>query len=104
MRNNGSSLPDVASISRLIDTLRDYALKSAREQWAEHMSDTYLAPCLTSWDAVAWFEFSQDWRVVDYLLSDAKKAKVLMRSLQCCLQWYGQNEIEDVLQRARIVN
>lgn len=104
MQSNVPSLPDIGTISRLIDTLRDYALRSAHEQWGEHMSETYLPPRLDSWDAFAWFELSGDWQVVDYLLSDTNQARRLMNSLQSCLQWYGQQELDERLLRMRIAN
>jgi len=103
MENNVVSLPDVGKISGLITALRDYAVKSAREQWAQNMSSVYLTPRLRCWDECAWFELAKDWQVVNYLLSDLSGAWVLMRSLHFCLQWYGQAEI-DRLQCMKIPN
>jgi hypothetical protein len=97
------TLPDVEKISGLITALSDYAEKSAREQWAKNMSTVYLPPRLRCWDECAWFELAKDSQVVNYLVSDAAGAWVLMRSLYFCLQWYGQAEI-DRLQRMGISN
>jgi len=95
MGNNAiASRPDVEKISKLITAISEYAVKSAREQWAQHMSSVYLPPRLRCWDECAWFELARDWEVVNYLLSDLASAWVLMRSLHFCLQWYGQNEID----------
>ena len=94
MGNNELPLPELAKLSRLISALREYALKSARDQWAKNTSAAYLTPSLDSWDTLAWFELAKDWEVVNYLLSDAARARRLMRSLHFCLQWYGQNEID----------
>ena len=94
MENSELPLPELGKLSRLISALRDYALKSARDQWTKNTSSAYLAPCINSWDAFAWFELAKDWEVVNYLLSDTKRAGRLMRSLHYCLQWYGQNEID----------
>jgi len=94
MENNVVSLPDVEKISGLITALSDYAVKSAREQWAQNTSAGYRTPRLRCWDESAWFELAKDWQVVDYLLSDLAGAWVLTRSLHFCLQWYGQAEID----------
>ena len=94
MENNVVSLPDVGKISELITALSDYAVKSAREQWAQNMSSVYLSPRLRCWDERAWFELAKDRQVVNYLLSDFSSAWVLMRSLHFCLQWHGQAEID----------
>jgi len=103
MENNVVSLPEVEKISGLITALRDHAVKSAREQWAQNMSSAYLPPRLRCWDECAWFELAKDWEVVNYLLSDSSGAWVLMRSLHFCLKWYGQAEI-DRLQSMKILN
>ena len=94
MENNIVSLPDVGKISELITALSDYAVKSAREQWAQNMSTVYLPPRVRCWDECAWNELARDKQVVDYLLSDLAGAWVLMRSLHFCLKWYGQAEID----------
>jgi hypothetical protein len=94
MENNVVARPDVGKISELITALSDYAVKSARNQWAQNMSPVYLAPRLRCWDECAWFELAKEWQVVNYLLSDLASAWVLTRSLHFCLQWYGQAEID----------
>ncbi|HET6514803.1 MAG TPA: hypothetical protein VFG09_06540 [Thermodesulfovibrionales bacterium] len=94
-------------MSVLIHALRDYAVQNARAYYEEHLFQTYCAPCLATWDAFAWFEVVQDWELVDFLTSGTVKADRLLRSLQACLQWYGQTEIDDILARmdtARIRN
>jgi hypothetical protein len=104
MQNNGIPLPEVEKISKLIDALRDYAVKSARAYWEDHLKDTYLAPCLASWDAFMWSELVQDSELVDFLISGTDKAGLLVRSLQSCLQWYGQTELDGILSRLRIMS
>jgi len=94
MENNGLPVPELGKLSKLISALRDYALKSARDQWAKNTSAIYLTPRLDSWDAFAWYELAKDWEVVNYLLFGTTRAKRLMRSLHFCLRWYGQNEID----------
>jgi len=88
------SLPDVGKISELITALSAYAVKSAREQWAENMSTAYRPPRIRCWDEAAWLGLTNDWQIVNYLLSDVAGAWVLTRSLHFCLQWYGQAEID----------
>lgn len=104
MQNNGIPLPEVEKISKLIDALRDYAVKSARANREEHLKDTYQSPCLASWDAFMWFELVQDWELVDFLTSGTDKAALLVRSLQSCLQWYGQTELEKIHLRLKILS
>ena len=101
MENNVVSLPDVGKISGLVSALSDFAVKSAREQWAQNMSSVYRPPRVRCWDEGAWLEHAQDCEVVNYLLSDLSGAWVLTRSLYFCLQWYRQAEI-DKLQRMEI--
>lgn len=98
------SLPEVEKISKLIDALRAYADVSAREHCEEHPAETYCAPCMASWDALAWFELVQEWDLIDFLVSGTNEAKLLVRSLQSCLQWFGQKALlaylaEDPLRR-----
>ncbi len=104
MQNNDIPLPGVEKISKLIDALRDYAVKSAGASFEEQMTDTYRAPSLSSWDACMWFELVQDWELSDFLISGTGKAKLLVRSLQACLQWYGQTEIEEIHSRLKIMS
>jgi hypothetical protein len=91
--HNVVSLPDVEKISKLITAIVDYAIKTARDQWAREMSPVYRAPRLRCWEECAWYELAKDLQVVNYLLSDLSGAWVLMRSLHFCLQWHGQAEI-----------
>jgi hypothetical protein len=102
MRNDDVPFPAVKQISHLIDALRDYALRSARLHCEQQMTDTYRAPFLTSWDACQWFELMHDWEIVDFLISGNDQANLLVKSLQAFLQWYGQTEVEEILERARI--
>jgi len=94
MESNVVSLPDVEKISRLVAALSGYAAKTAREQWAQQMSSVYKTPRLRCWDECAWLALTRDREVVQYLLSDLAGAWTLVRSLQFCLQWYGQAEID----------
>ena len=103
MQNSDIPLPGVEKISKMIDAVRDYAVKSARAYCEEQMTDTYRAPSLTSWDACMWFELVQDWELSDFLISGTDKAKLLVKSLQSCLQWYGQTEIEEINSRLKIM-
>jgi hypothetical protein len=86
----------VEKISKLIDALRDYAFRSARVYSEYHPKDVYNPPCLASWDALMWFELAPDWELIDFLISGSDEAKLLVKSLQSCLQWYVQNEIEEI--------
>jgi hypothetical protein len=98
------SLPDVEKISKLIDALRDYALRSARRYGEEHLVVTYDAPYLASWDALAWFELVQDRELVDFLTGGSEEARLLMWSLQTCLQWYGQSEVDEILRHLSMMS
>lgn len=104
MRNNNIRLPEVKKISRLIDGLRDHAVNSARAEWERHLTDTYSAPDLASWDDLSWFELAQDWKLVDFLLSDRWEACKLRRSLQSLLQWYGQTELDEIIEQKRLLS
>jgi hypothetical protein len=97
-------LPEVREMSIIIDALRDYAVASARACYEEHLTDMYHAPSLTSWDACMWFELLQNWKLSYFLVSGTDKAKKLVKSLQSCLQWYGQNEIDEILRRLSIMS
>lgn len=98
------SLPDVEKISKLIDALKDYSTGSARRYWEEHGMETYYAPSLAAWDVLSWFELVQDWELVSFLTGGSEEAKLLMRSLQKCLQWYGQSEVDDILRHLNIMS
>ncbi len=104
MRNNSMRLPEVEKISRLIDGLRDYAVNSARAHWEEHLTEVYCAPDLASLDDLSWFELAQDWKLVDFLLSDRWEACRLRRSLQSLLQWYGQAELDEIIEQKRLLS
>ncbi|MGO9015125.1 MAG: hypothetical protein ACLQF0_09105 [Dissulfurispiraceae bacterium] len=97
-------MPEVEKISKLIDALRYYAIKNARQYWTEHLKDIYHAPCLASWDAFMWLELVPDWELIDFLISGTDEAKLLMKSLQSCLQWFGQNEIEKIYSNLKMMS
>lgn len=88
-------LPDVEKISRLIDALKAYAVNNAQ---------AYHPPCLASWDALMWFDLVPDWELIDFLMSGTDKARLLVKSLQSCLQWFEQNEIEEIQARLKIMS
>lgn len=96
--------PEVERISRLIDALRECAINSARKQYEEHAKNAYSAPDLASWDAFAWFELAQDWKLVDFLLSDSRQACRLRRGLQSLFRWYGQNELDEIIEQKRLLS
>jgi hypothetical protein len=87
-------MPEVAKMSGLITAVSEYAIRSAREQWAQSMSSFYRVPRMVSWDRCVWLELVKDWEVVNYILSDDPRARKLMRTLHFCSQWYGQGEID----------
>jgi len=64
--------------------------------------DAYSGPLLATWDAFLWFELAQDWKMVDFLLSDWYQACRLRRSLQSLLQWYGQTELDGIIEQKRL--
>ena len=100
----GVPLPEVEKISKLIDTLGDYAIKSVRAYLEEDLKDTYHAPCLASWDVFMWFELVQDSALIDFLISGTYEAKLLVKSLQSCVEWYGQTEIEESRSRLKVMS
>ncbi len=59
-------MTEVEKISKVIDALKDYAVKNAR---VHHPKDAYNAPYLASWDALMWFELVQDRELVAFLIS-----------------------------------
>lgn len=91
-------------MSKLIDAIREYAITNACTYCKEHLTDTYEAPCVASWDALAWFELIQDWEIVDYITRDTKEAKRLQRTVQSCLHWYGQAEIDETHKRQNLMS
>ena len=104
MHGDSLPIPGVEKISRLIDALRDYALKEAGVFPGESWAASYDAPDLSIWDDFLWFELTQDWEVADFLTSGTYRAKVLLRSLQFLVEWYGQAERDEMLRRMRMVN
>lgn len=102
MQSNAMPLPEVREISKIIDAIRDYAVTSAHACHEEYPTDPYHAPSLSSWNAWMWFELVQAWTLSDFLVSGTDKAKKLVKSLQSCLQWYGQREIDELLARLKI--
>ena len=104
MHGDSLPIPIVEKISRLIDALRDYTLIEAGAFPGNSWATSYSAPDLASWDAFQWFELAQDWEIADFLASGTYRAKVLLRSLQSLVQWYGDSERNRMLQRTRIVN
>jgi hypothetical protein len=104
MHGDSLPIPGVEKISRLIDALRDYALKEAGAFPGESWAASYNAPDLALWDAFLWFELAQDWEVADFLASGTYRAKKLLRSLQSLMKWYGQAERDDMLRRMSIIN
>jgi hypothetical protein len=88
MQDNVIPLSRVEKISTLIDALRDYAFKSARACCERQLTEEYQAPSLSTWNAFMWFDLVPDWEIVAYLVSGTDRTKVLVKSLQSCLQWY----------------
>ncbi len=93
----------IEKISKLIDALKDYAVKSARAYWEGHLTDSDYPPCLASWDALMWYDLAPDWEFIDFLISGTDEAKLLLKSLQSCVQWYIQTEIEEFHSRSKIM-
>ncbi|MFI5293849.1 MAG: hypothetical protein ACHQ0Y_02350 [Thermodesulfovibrionales bacterium] len=104
MHGDSLPIPGVEKISRLIDALRNYALKEAGSFPGESWAASYNAPNLGLWDAFLWFELAQDREVVEFLTSGTYRARVLLSSLQSLMQWYGQSERDDMLRRMSIIN
>lgn len=104
MHGDSLPIPGVEKISRLIDALRNYALKEAGSFPGESWAASYNAPNLALWDAFLWFELAQDREVVEFLTSGTYRARVLLSSLQSLMQWYGQSERDDMLRRMSIIN
>ncbi len=104
MHGDSLPVPAVEKISRLIDALRDYALKKAGAFPGDSWAASYSPPDLASWNAFEWFELAQDWEVADFLASGTYRARVLLGSLQSLVQWYGNSERDEMLRRMRILN
>lgn len=45
---------------------------------------------------------SPEWDLIDFLVSDTDEAKLLVRSLQACLQWFGQKALLAYLAEERL--
>ncbi|NJD55240.1 MAG: hypothetical protein FIA94_02405 [Nitrospirae bacterium] len=97
-------LPEIREISMVVDAVRDYAVASARACCEERLTESYQAPSLASWDACMWFDLLQNWELSCFLVSGTDRAKRLLRSLQSCLQWYGQSEIAEHLKRLSVLS
>ena len=104
MHGDSLPIPGVEKISRLIDSLREDALREAGAFPGESWAASYNAPNLALWDAIIWFELAKVREVVDFLTSGTYRAKVLLSSLQSLMQWYGQAERDDILRRMSIIN
>ena len=104
MHGDSLPIPGIEKISRLIDALREYALKEAGAFPGESWAASYSAPNLALWDAFLWFELAKDWEIVNFLTSGTYRARVLLRSLQSLAQWYGQAERDEMLRRMSIIN
>ena len=104
MHGDSLPIPGVEKVSRLIDALRDYALKEAGAFPGESWAVSYSPPDLALWDAFLWFEFARDWEVADFLTSGTYRAKVLLSSLQSLMQWYWQAERDNMLRRMSKIN
>lgn len=98
------TLPEVREISKIIDAIRDYAVTSARAYYKEHVTETYHAPYLSCWDASMWFELLQNWELSNFLVSGTDNARKLVKSLQSCLQWSGQTEINEISSRIKVIS
>ena len=98
------ALPEIEKISRLCSALRDFAKRDATASFEESLRDTYYPPILSTWDSLKWFELTQDWDIVDYLVSSDKDARRLVISLQALLKWYGQKDIDNMHRRLRVMS
>jgi len=104
LKSNDMHLPEVGKISKIIDAMRTYAVVTARTCSEDHLTEKYQAPSLSSWNSVMWYELLQDWELSEFLVSGTDRANRLVRSLQCCLQWYGQGEIDEIISRLKIMS
>ena len=104
MHGDSLPIPGVEKISRLIDGLREYALKEAGAFPGESWAASYSAPELALWDDFLWFELAQDWEVVEFLTSRTYRARVLLSSLRSLMQWYGQAARDEMLRRMSVIN
>ena len=100
----GKSVPEVEKISALITALKlyiDMHAGSCRNTRSAYVFDT---PCLASWDALDWYEVIQDIELIDFLISGTKEADRLLRSLQSCIQWQMQTEVDHIRRHSRTSN
>ncbi len=104
MHGDSLPIPGVEKLSRLIEALREYALKEAGAFPGDSWAAFYSAPDFDSWNAFKWFKLAQDREVANFLASGTYRAKVLLRSLQFLAEWYGQAERDEMLRRMRILN
>jgi hypothetical protein len=104
MQNRAMAMLEIEKISRLCSALRDFAARDARASFEESLFDTYYPPVLSSWDSLKWYELTQDWDIVDFLISSDKDAWRLKSSLQALLKWYGQKDIDNMHRRLRVMS
>lgn len=95
---------EIEQASRLIGALKEFAARDARESFEGSLTDRYHAPILASWDALKWFELIQDWEIVDFLISRDRDARRLVISLQALLIWYGQEYVDELRRRMRVMS
>ncbi len=79
-------------------------LSGAPGRIGKSIRQTHMMPLILLHGTPSRFELAQDWEIVDFLTAGTDKAKLLVRSLQSCLQWYGQTEIDEILGRMRIMS
>lgn len=97
-------VPNVEKISALVTAIKLYSGMRAESFRGQHSAYALDTPRLASWDALDWYELVQDWELIDFLVSGTPKANLLVRSLQSCLQWYAQADIDEVLEVMPIIN
>lgn len=97
-------LPEIREISLIVDAVRGYAVASARACCEERLTDSYQAPSLSSWDACMWFDLLQNWELSCFPVSGTDTSKRLLGSLQACLEWYRQREIDEHLRRLSVLS
>ena len=86
-------IPEVARIGALMT-----ALILSMDQKAGNCRgfDSVPSPdikCLSSWDALDWYEVTQDTELIDFLLSGTKQGDRFVRSLQSFVQWHSRVEV-----------
>ena len=98
------SVPEVEKISALITALKLHIDMHAGSQGGPQPEFVIDTPHLASWDALDWYRVIQDIEVIDFLISGTKAADRLIRSLQSCIQWQVQTEINCIRGHCRISN